>query len=178
MEGSAGLITQRSRVINEIRQFNKFFFTSVQLAFRTQYTTKQTGRVCSYLKSKGFVKVVGQMKIDGQSSIHNVYQTTDKFSELIEVGPLRVLTNSIIDFNELRKKRCESCPGCPHHDKKFPNKDSNVNTTLVSITSLTEQMSHLTKIFRGIVNLLVSETSPEEITKMRTIMKSFDQIKI
>lgn len=171
MGDSAGCQTQRRRVINEIRQFKGFHFTAMQLAVRTQFTIKQTGRVCCHLKSKGFLKVTGKMKIDGESSLHNVYQITDKFYELSVASPLHVLTNSIIDLEEMRRKRCDTCSGCPHHDKKFPNLRSTSPDGGCSVKDVLQQCDHLLRIFRTIVDLLVGETSPEDIESMRSLIK-------
>lgn len=152
----------RQVVIKEIRTLKHSHFTSQMISSRVTLSTRQVSRVCSWLRKRGYLQVTGQLKINGESAIYNTYQTTNSFHELIASDPLQILSNTIVDLGDLRKKRCESCKGCSRYNNM---------TEKATTATLVAQVAQLTKIFSTIANLLLGATNVEDIENMKHLMQ-------
>jgi hypothetical protein len=75
------------RALSEIKHLVPHF-TSRQLAVRGQMSLEQAQKTCSYLKLKGFVKVVGYAKLEGLKGIpESLYGVTEAYEKARKKNP-------------------------------------------------------------------------------------------
>ncbi len=136
-------------------------FTVQHVVHHTGQTLEQASKTCSYLKQKGYLKVIGSAKVEGSKQSMSLFAPTEAYTKLLTEQPNLFSPTPNLNLVKFEGKK-----------EKGTSLEDEVRQLRLCVRTVTEQSLEVCKIvLRALTTAVRVESHLEDLTKVQEVLQ-------